>query len=189
MNLKNLLLIALLLISVILINQLTEEGVKRVDQRLSTTPEVAQQDYYLKGFTITSLDQSGEPQHRMRAEEMGHYTGDGVTTLQQPHIELYEQGQMRWQATAISGTVDQQENLFSLSGDVTLKQQGEIEPLSLTTVALTIQPAAGVAQTDQAVTVRQGVNRIDAVGMTIEQQGPQLHLHSQVRGYYELPTP
>jgi lipopolysaccharide export system protein LptC len=184
MNAKTLLLITLLTITVVLINRVAEEGVKRVDKRLAAKP-ASQQDYYLNDFSITSLDSNGEPQHSLQAMQLSHFSNGEQTRLQQPRIEVFRQGAMAWRVSAEQGMVTPQQDEVLLSGDVILRQGATKTPLQLTTESLSIHPSEGTAETDQAVTLVQGKNRIKAVGMKLQQEGPRLQLLSQVRGHYE----
>ena len=184
MNRKNLLLIAIALLLVVLGNWLTEEGVKQVDKHL-TPPAAMQKGYYLNELVITALNEDGQPQHRLQAKQLNYFDDVEQTELHQPRIELYEQGKVAWHVNAKRGLLSQKNDEVRLQGNVKLKQSGNTEPLQLTTSVLRIQPKQGRADTDQPVTLIQANNRIDAVGMMIEQHDQRLILLSKVRGYYE----
>lgn len=177
---------ALLLVA--LGNWLTEEGVKQVDKRLTGEPQ-AQQDYYLKELSISALNEQGQLQHRLQAMQLSHFSGDGQTHLQQPTLDVYKQNQLEWHVTAERGELDQQQDEVILQGGVKMVQPTGRPSLQLSTSRLRIQPEQGKADTDQAVTLRQADNRIDAVGMRIEQGGQRLLLLSKVRGRYETLAP
>lgn len=188
MNPKNLLLATLAVILVVLFNKLAEEGVKEVDRRLAVEPEV-QQDYYLKDFSVTALDPQGQPQHRLQATQLTHFSNGAQTELLQPTMEIFQQGKARWRVVAERGAFDQQRDEVRLEGRVKLHQSSGTAALQLTTSALRIQPQRGRADTDQPVTLMQANNRIDAIGMKIEQSGQRLLLLSEVRGHYATLAP
>ncbi len=188
MNPKNLFLVTLALILVVLINRLAEEGVKQVDKRLTAAPEI-KQDYYLNDFSVTALNEQGQPQHRLQASQLSHFSNGVQTTLQQPTMEVYRQGKVEWRVVAERGELDQERDEVLLQGKVELLQPAGTTPLQLTTSSLLIQPQQGRAETDQPVTLIQAKNRIDAIGMKIEQQGQRLLLLSKVRGSYATLAP
>lgn len=188
MNRKNLLIAAFALLLVLLGNWLAEQGVKQVDKALAPEPLV-QRDYYLNDVTITEMDEQGLPQHRLQARQLNHFSATEQTELQQPDLQILEQNQVVWHVVADHGTLDQLGDEVLLQGKVRLTQSGDQAPLRLTTPALRIQPKQGRADTDQPVTLVQGNNRVQAIGMRIEQQQQRLLLLSQVRGRYEAPTP
>ncbi len=185
MNRKNLLLVAVALLLVALGNWLTEQGVKQVAPRVTAEPEV-HQDYYLKDFTITALDKKGQLQHHLQATQLSHFTADQQTTLQQPSMLVYNQNMVEWRIDAERGEINRQQDEVLLQGRVRLIQPGGESPLSLTTSALRIQPKQGRADSDQPVTLLQADNRIEAVGIEIDQKSQRLLLLSQVRGRYEI---
>lgn len=185
MNRKNLLLITLILVLVAIGNWLTEEGVKEVEKRQAKEDQTIQQDYFLSAFTITAMDTDGAPQHRLKATHLKHFSGEGKTELQQPHMVLYKQGQPQWQLTAQQGLLLEQQDEVTLQGDVNVVQLEDEQPLQITTQSLQLQPNSGLAETKEAVTLTQGNNRIEAVGMKIDQNRQRLVLLSQVRGRYE----
>lgn len=188
MNRKTLLLATLALFLVVLGNWLTEQGVRQVDKRLAA-PAEAQQDYYLHDFSITALDEQGQPEQRLQAASLSHYNATARSELQQPQLVVYQQGKVAWQLAAERGELDQQQDEIWLQGKVELHQPQGAAPLKLTTSALRLQAKEGRATTDQAVTLTQGRTRIDAVGMRLEQQGQRLTLLSQVRGRYASLAP
>jgi lipopolysaccharide export system protein LptC len=188
MNRKNLLIAAFALLLVLLGNWLTEQGVKQVDRHLA--PETAvQQDYYLNDVTITELDEQGQPQHRLQARQLSHFSATEQSELQQPDLVIMEQNRVAWHVVAEHGSLNQRQDMVLLQGKVRLTQSDEQAPLQLTTPALRIQPKKGRADTDQPVTLTQGNTRIQAIGMQIEQQEQRLLLLSQVRGRYEALVP
>jgi lipopolysaccharide export system protein LptC len=188
MNIKNLLLITAILLLVALGNWLGEQGVKEVDTRLAEEPGV-RQDYYINDVTITALDKRGRPQHRLQASQLSHFTAQAQTRLEKPNLQIYKGNKVEWRITAEEGEIHQEEDEVLLEGNVRLVQGGGETPLRLFTPALRIQTALGRADTDRAVTLIQADNRIDAVGMQIEQESQRLLLLSQVRGRYESLAP
>ena len=186
MNKRNLLLITLLLLLVVVTNWLGEQGVKTVDTR-AVQPKPEQQTYYLSGFSVSSMDKKGQLQHKLTAEHLKHFGGSGKTTLEQPHMTLFEEQKVGWQLSADHGLILEHEDEVSLQGNVHITQ-AVAEPLHINTSALRIQPRQGYAETDQAVTMTQAQHKIDAVGMEIYQKEQRLLLLSQVRGHYEEPT-
>lgn len=190
MNKKNLLLITAALLLVALGNWLGEEGVKQIDSRLAA-PAEAKHDYYIKDFTITALDKRGQPQHRLEADQLSHFNDTETTHLTKPSLQVYEGKKVLWRINAEKGEIQRQQDEVLLQGKVRLVQAKTKEhaPLRLNTSLLRINPDQGRADTDRAVTLIQGNNRIDAVGLQMEQESQRLLLLSQVRGHYETLAP
>ncbi|MEN8170258.1 MAG: LPS export ABC transporter periplasmic protein LptC [Pseudomonadota bacterium] len=188
MNLKSLFMVIAALLLVVLGNKLTEEGVKQVDRHLTPAGPV-QQDYYLNDVTITALNEQGQPQHRLQAKQLSHFTDSEQTRLQHPELVVFKQNNIEWRIVADRGEMNPQQDEVLLQGKVQLSQPSSDKPLQLTTEALRIQPKQGRANTDQPVTLIQADQRIDAVGLEVEQKSQRLRLLSQVRGHYEIPSP
>ena len=190
MNRKNLLLITIALLLVALGNWVSEEGVKQVETRLVEKPET-RHDYYINDFTITALDKRGQPRHRLEADQLSHFNATETTLLTQPKLQVYEGKKVLWRINAEQGEIQRQQDEVLLQGKVRLVQSktGERAQLRLDTSLLRISPEQGRADTDRAVTMIQGNNRIDAVGLQMEQESQRLLLLSQVRGRYETLAP
>lgn len=188
MNRKNLYIIATALLLVALGNWLSEVRVKQVDPQLQGKSE-ALHDYYITDFSAMALDQQGLPQHQLQAAQLSYFTDSETTQLTKPTLQVYEGKKVVWQIVAEQGEIHQQQDEVVLQGKVRLVQKTEESPLRLSTSLLKIHPQQGRAETDRAVTLLQGGNRIDAVGMQMEQESQRLLLLSQVRGQYETLAP
>lgn len=147
-------------------------------------------DHYMEKMTLTLTDPLGKPQQVLRSETVVHYIDDDTTTLNQPHLTVFDQDQPPWEMFSDTGLVSSDARQIVLSGRVRIERAGSdsARPLKILTSNLRVRPYEGYAETDDRVSIKSLVDKIDAVGMQVHFQEPlRLHLLSKVRGTYESP--
>lgn len=144
-------------------------------------------DYYLTGLTLRQFDPEGRLAHLLKAKRLSHVEG-ASTDLTDPRLTVESQQGAPWQISAQRGTLDPSGTWLTLPDAVTITRRASLSnrPLELHTRALRYRLDQGYAETDEAVTVTSGSDRIDAVGAQAWLQDPgRIHFKSQVRGHYE----
>jgi len=144
-------------------------------------------DYYVAGFDVTRMTEAGRPAHRLRAQNLRHFTDDDTSELQAPHLTVYQDETPPWEVDAEKGWVSADGSLVLLSGEVLIERAGNAEnrPVRMITRELRVQPQQDYAETDEKVRVESDADWVDAVGMQAWFRPPsRLKFLSQVKAYY-----
>ncbi|MGD8796797.1 MAG: LPS export ABC transporter periplasmic protein LptC [Thiohalophilus sp.] len=145
-------------------------------------------DYFLQDFTATTLDKSGEPQHRLVADYLEHFPDDDTIVITQLKLSMYRKDLPPWTAQARQGVVYEEGERVELSGEVELYRPaiGREEALTLKTEQLTVYPRREYAETDAAVTITGDRSETRAKGMSLDMQRGLLKLRADTRGTYDI---
>ncbi len=144
-------------------------------------------DYYIRGLDVTRMTPDGTPAHRLRAEQVRHFTDDDTTRMEQPRLTVYQDQAPPWEVDAEAALVSADGDLVLLSGDVLIERagQGDIRPMRIVTRNLRVQPREDYAETDEKVRVVSNADWLNATGMQAWLRPPsRLKFLSQVKGYY-----
>lgn len=57
-------------------------------------------DYYVTGLNVTRMTIAGKPAHRLRADNLHHYTDDDTTELQKPRLTVFQADSPPWELDA-----------------------------------------------------------------------------------------
>lgn len=183
---RNILIASVLVaLAVILNNWLSGQRQQRTQQREAAAQHIP--DYFLRGFTATTMDMQGQPDHQLSGELMLHYGDDGSMELTQPRLTLYAKGKALWHLAAAQGVLNAGGSELTLSGGVRIHRVESAGPLELTTDNMLIRPKQRYAETDAALTLLHPQGKMEAVGLRAYMQEERLVLLSQVRGRY-VPT-
>ncbi|QKT02910.1 LPS export ABC transporter periplasmic protein LptC [Ectothiorhodospiraceae bacterium 2226] len=142
--------------------------------------------YTVENFSAVSLDASGRADYRLEAEHMAHYRAQNALDLTQPSVLVYREHGAPWHLRAERGWVLEDEDRVYLHGRVTLHRAAfDQEPaVDLETHEVVLQPRARLAATDEALDMRRGEERVQAVGMRADLESGRLELLHEVRGVY-----
>ena len=147
-------------------------------------------DFYLKDFTLTTMDKSGAPRNRLEAPYMVHYADDDTSEVDRPRMQVFRKDAPPWYIDAGKGVVLSEGKTVFLRDGVIIRlihqagpQQGH--DATLRTPDLTIKPDDEYAETASPVNFMDSAgNVINAVGMRAHFKDERLELLSQVRGKY-----
>jgi lipopolysaccharide export system protein LptC len=155
------------------------------DQAATTNPDGV--DYYMENFTITSMNQQGQPRQDLSAARMEHYSSDDSTALTEPRIVVYKEGTAPWHINANRGWISADGEIVLLKGNVTIERPAENNKgtMKLSTSELRIRPDDEYAETDKAVVMEGDGTQTQAIGMRAYMKQGKLHLLNRVRGRYE----
>jgi len=147
-------------------------------------------DYFLKGFTATTMDKAGKPAYQIKANHLEHYPDDGSMKLELPFITFYENNIKAWTAQANKAVILKDNEKIHLTGDVVLKQIVSTKkiPMTFTAAQLTIEPNQNIAHSTSSVKLIQGTNIIQAIGMRADMNKNKIEFLSKTRSHYVLPT-
>lgn len=144
-------------------------------------------DYYVTGLDLTRMTLAGKPAHRLRAENLHHYTDDETTELQQPHLTVFQDDAPPWEVDSERAWVSADGSLVLLSGEVLIEREADANnrPMRILTRELRVQPDEDYAETDEKVRVESNSDWLDAVGMQAWLRPPsRFKFLSQVKGYH-----
>lgn len=112
-------------------------------------------DYIAEGLKAVTLDAAGVPTRRLDAERLRHYPDDGSSELDEPVLQLFEDGILRWHLRSMRAWINARGDEVVLEQDVRLRQAATAEPspIELRTSQLLVFPAADYAETTRAVEV------------------------------------
>lgn len=144
-------------------------------------------DFYLKDFTLTTMDKSGAPRNRLASPYMVHYADDDVSEVTTPRMQVFKKDAPPWHIDAGSGVIFSEGKTVLLRGGVVISQNNPQngQRTTLRTPDLTVTPDSESAETASPVNFSDSAgNVVDAVGMRANFKDERLELLSQVRGQY-----
>lgn len=141
----------------------------------------------LDGGTIRQYDEQGRAAATLYMDSASYYNESDAVDLTNPRMELDQSASGKVSVTAQQGRYHPSAQQLELQGDVLVKQQdGKSAPLLITTETLQLDNQRRFISTDSAVTIRQGAQRLEAIGMRANLDNRKVELLSQVKGRYVL---
>lgn len=143
-------------------------------------------DAIVENFSAIKLNEQGLPRFTMTAKKMQHFPDDDTTTLEVPRITILSPGQPAIHSVAKRGAVSGMGDEVFLYDDVEVLRSASQnrEELRVHTEYLRIVPDLNMVNTDSAVSVVEGRNTLNAIGMELDNNAHTLKLLSQVRSEY-----
>lgn len=144
-------------------------------------------DYVLRDFELQFFDEFGQPTINMRAPILRHDPRLQMGTIEHPVVKL-NQADAVWGLTADLATVTADKEHVQLLGQVEVKRN---EPatgnwVELTTREVQIEVTPQTATTDQPVSMFDGFNRVDAIGLELDMKTKTYSLKQQVKATYAV---
>lgn len=161
---------------------------KKAEQGQSAPPVAGRPDpdYFVERMTLMRADITGAPSVRVEAERMLHYPLDERIDFANPLIISLDESQPLMTIRADRGSAQDSGDIAELHDDVrVLRAASATEPeLLITTPTATVDMARRLVTTDAPVQMQAGDNRLQGVGMTIDEHTRQLRLKSRVQGHF-----
>jgi len=188
MNLRVLGIIVLLLSLTGLANWLQQNSA--TDTNTSENKKVKKKhtpDYFMENFTITSMNEKGEPRSILTSAKMLHFPDDDSTELEEPFMTMIAANGKPWKIKADRGWVAANNKLILLSGNVRIDRLSgpNNRSVKLFTDKLRIHPELDFAETDRPVTMISNKRRTSAIGMRAYVRKGKLQLLDDVHVSYE----
>jgi len=144
-------------------------------------------DYVLRDFELQFFDESGQPTINMRAPILRNNPEQKLGTIESPVVRL-NQADVVWDLTADTATVTADKEHVQLIGQVHVKRKESATGnwIELDTQEVQIEVTPQTAVTDQAVSMFDGYNRVDAVGMELDMKTKLYSLKHQVKAIYAV---
>ncbi|GAA3897640.1 hypothetical protein GCM10022228_05360 [Halomonas cibimaris] len=134
---------------------------------------------------LKRYDETGRLTQRLASPHIIHTPQQAMTRLKTPRATLIDSRQRQWQATANTGTLDEQQRLM-LEGDARLTAPNE--GWQLDTQRLYYDSATRHAWSDTPVTLQQPPQRMRAQRLDAWLDTGKVRLTDQVRGYHPPTT-
>ena len=144
-------------------------------------------DYVLRDFELQFFDEFGQPTVNMQAPILRNDPKLQLGTVEQPVVKLI-QADAVWDLTSDLATVTADKEHVQLLGQVKVKRN---EPeggswVELTTREVKIDVTPQTATTDHPVSIFDGFNRVDAIGLELDMKTKTYKLKQQVRATYAV---
>lgn len=141
--------------------------------------------YYLRGTTIVTPGEDGNPLYRLVAGKMTHAVDSELIEMSDVQLEYNHESPEPWLVTADSAEVRLDWETIELSGAVVITATTEDKvPTRLDTDRLLVEAATHLATTDSEVTMRLGDERVVGTGLEVDLMAGRVQLKSQVNGVY-----
>jgi lipopolysaccharide export system protein LptC len=160
------------------LDQQAQPEAEKADSSKQHTP-----DAIVDNLKAVTLNQQGTPRFIMAAKQLVHYSDDDSTTLAEPDITALTPMRPDVHITARHGTLSSKGDVIELNDDVKIVRaasQKQSELVVQTDYAKVI-PDMETIQTHRAVTVTDANNRVDAIGMEMDNRTQTIKLLSQVK--------
>jgi len=143
-------------------------------------------DYSMKNFTITIMDEAGQPSRIIKGEDMAHYPEDDSTTINMLVAHIMKPEQEIWLITSNQGDTQGKGEDILLTGNVIVTKENNNDT-ELRTEKLHLDTEQNTAYTDVAATFKSPNGVTDTVGFHAVLADETINLHSRVKGQYDAP--
>ncbi|GGE57384.1 hypothetical protein GCM10011533_07370 [Streptosporangium jomthongense] len=146
----------------------------------------AEPDGFVVNGRYTSYDENGQRKIVFTSPRIEQFEEGNIANMQSPRAELFsDTGEGPWILNAENGSLQQDDDLLYLTGNVrVVRTIGEREA-TLKTESLTLDNNKGTVYTDDRVEITDSVGTTRAKGMKAWIDDRILELNSQVEGRYE----
>ncbi len=144
-------------------------------------------NYVLRDFELQFYDENGKPTINIRSPVLRNNPELQLGTIEQPVIKLILADAV-WNLTSDSATVTADKEHVLLSGHVHL-QRLELNSgnrLEIDTREVSIKVTPQTASTDQAVSMFDGYNQVNAIGLDLNMKTNTFKLQQQVKATYAV---
>lgn len=140
-------------------------------------------DYFMENFTITSMDDSGQPTYILKAQYLQHFADDGSTEILFPVIK-FKEANGDWSISANRAKILKDKNIIHLYDNVKMQRilSNSSNALSINTHYLKINTQNKIVETDQQAHIKTQNFELDTLGMVFNSRQGILELKSEVKG-------
>lgn len=144
-------------------------------------------NYVLRDFELQTFDVNGKATLNLKAPVLSNDPELEIGTIENPRLILHQQ-EITWNMTADSATITADKEHVELSGRVYV-QRLEIpggNRVELNTSELKLEVTPQTASTVEPVSIFDGLNHIDAVGLQLDLKHDTFKLKQQVKAIYAV---
>lgn len=143
-------------------------------------------DYTISQFTITIMDENGQPSRIIKGQEMTHFPEDDTTHITSPIAEFVNQQKDTWIVTSEQGKTHGKGHVILLTDNVVISRKDD-DKTELQTSTLTLDTNKSTAYTDAAVKMISPYGETNSIGLHATLEDKTINLHSRVKGHYDAP--
>lgn len=157
-------------------------------------------DYYLSDFSTRKFNNKGSVEFIVEGDTLAHYPDDDRSEITDPRVEIRREG-IVWLAESAKGRYDPATDLFTLSGDVTVKRvlqnidklsneitdatDNSLTQITMSSPSLRIASDANLVETDDFVQITAPTWNLKAKGLRTAIDHGQLSLLQNVVARFE----
>ena len=140
----------------------------------------------MENFDALRTDTAGQPQYRLSARRLKHYSNSKLTELELPHFVQLDVQAGEVNATARQGTVSPDGNEVNLRGDVNVLRAANAgqSAMSLHTEWLIVFPERNLLRAPGTVDIRDATLNVRAGAMEYDAKKRVIKLTGRVRARY-----
>lgn len=146
----------------------------------------AEPDGFVIGGQYRAWDEQGNLQIDLKSPRIEQFEATDTAHLDTPRARLFSEGSPEpWLIESNEGSLQQNNEMLELMGNVRLTRQSKGREAILETGALTLDNSNGTVYTDQPVTITEPFGVTRSTGMKAWINERILELNSRVEGQYE----
>ena len=143
-------------------------------------------DYTISQFTITIMDENGQPSRIIKGQEMTHFPEDDSTHITSPIAEFVNQQKDTWIVKSEQGKTHGKGHVILLTDNVVISRKDD-DKTELQTSTLTLDTNKSTAYTDAVVKMISPYGETNSIGLHATLEDKTINLHSRVKGHYDAP--
>jgi lipopolysaccharide export system protein LptC len=143
-------------------------------------------DYAMSNFTMTIMDENGQPSQVIKGQGMSHFPEDDTTHIIFPTAEFVNQQKETWIVTSKQGKTRGKGNVILLEDNVIVRRKND-DKTELHTTILTLNTEKSTAYTDAPVKMISPYGETNSIGLHATLEDKTINLHSRVKGHYDAP--
>lgn len=143
-------------------------------------------DYFLEDFHIVRVEGKKTQVFELRGGKLSHFINTGHSTIDKPNVVVNAENEVYWRGVADTGTLSADFSVLDLNGNVDLKHRAgtDVEPIAVSTQAITINTRSRTLDTTKPVTVVATDWAFSATGMSADTNAGKLLFHSAVQAKF-----
>ena len=144
-------------------------------------------DYFMDNFSVTNMNQQGEPVYTLQASRLEHFADDDSTDIFNPIIQ-FKDVQGGWSISAKKAQILKDQNIIHLYQNVIVKRAASSPQglLIINTDYLKINTKTKIAETDKLAHIQTQNLELNTQGIVFDNEQGILKLKSNIKGSYEL---
>jgi lipopolysaccharide export system protein LptC len=143
-------------------------------------------DYFMQNFTITNMNEQGQPTYILQAKRLEHFADDDSIDIIEPVVH-FKDSNGDWSIRAQKAQILADKNIIYFYQKVNVYRSASTTrgPLSIDTEYLKINTTSNIAETDALAHIKTQNFSLDTQGMVFDNKRGILKLKSNIKGVYE----
>ncbi len=161
-----------------------KQGVDEISPIADLDPKL---NYVLRDFELQVYDEDGKATFNLQAPVLRNNPELKLGTIEQPVISMHDQGTV-WGLTAQTAIMTADKEYVHLSGQVQVQWHDPVSgnQAEFETADMKIDVTPQTAATEQEVSLFDGLNKLNAIGMNLNMKNNSYTLKQKVRATYAV---